>query len=289
LAVLFSLTAFGFEPEEYAPLAVHAEHEGFDTLWLGDHVISPVGYASDYPYSATGGHGHAVETPIVDVWVAIGHLAALTTRLRLATGVLVAPLRNPFFTARAAASAQALSNGRVLLGLGAGWLREEFDAVGVPFTKRGRRLEETVSVLRKLWTGQVVQHDGDLIRFGEVQFVPRPAPSIPIMLGGLSPAALQRTARCADGWYGPVCSLNESIAARKVITSARTALGRTTPFSFHVRLTTPVEREDIVRYLEAGFDQLVVTGAKLAPRDAPIAEKLSALSRCAQIFREATG
>lgn len=285
----YSLSAFGLAPREYADLARRAEAEGFDTVWLGDHLISPVDYASRYPYAPPGGSGHAVDTPILDVWVSIGQLAAVTSRLRLATGVLVAPLRSPFVIARAAASAQVVSAGRMVLGLGAGWLREEFDAVGVSFDDRGRRLEETVAVLRKLWTGEVVGHTGAFFRFGDVRFVPRPERAIPIVLGGLSRAALLRAARCGDGWYGPVCTLAESVEARRTIEAERARLGRTGPFSFDVRVEEPLSRDRVLRYLDAGFDGLVVTGARLAPREAPPGERLDAASRAAEIFRAADG
>ena len=150
MTLRFSLTAFGFHPHEYVPVAQAAEREGFEAIWLGDHLISPVGYGSDYPYSPTGGPGHAVDTPMLDVWVNAAHIAAHTTTLRIGSGVLVLPLRNPFVTARAVASAQLLSGGRILLGVGTGGLREEFEAVGEEFDGRGRRTDETIGILRRL-------------------------------------------------------------------------------------------------------------------------------------------
>jgi probable F420-dependent oxidoreductase len=284
----YSLTAFGFEAGEYAPLAVRAEQEGFDTIWLGDHLITPAGYRSDYPYSPTGGPGHALDTPILDVWVNLGQLAARTSTLRLATGVLIAPLRSPVATARAAASAQLVSDGRIVLGLGAGWLREEFDAVGVPFAERGRRLEETIEILRLLWTGEPVRHDGAIFRFDEVLLVPKPEPAIPIVLGGLSDPACRRAARLCDGWYGPACSLAETSAARDRVNAERAAAGRgDRPFSFHARVELPLDRDRVLRYLDAGFDDLVVTGAKLVDRRRPLRDKLDALARAGEAFRSA--
>ena len=283
-----SLTAFGFRAEEYVPLARAAEREGFEVLWLGDHLISPATYSSDYPYAPGGcGPGHAVETPMLDVWVNVGHLAAATTTLRLASGVLVLPLRNPFVTARAAATAQLLSGGRVLLGVGSGWLREEFDAVGEPFDGRGRRTDEAIDVLRKLWSGEVVDHDGEAYRFGPVRFVPAPEPPIPIVVGGVSKAAIRRAAHRGDGWFGPAVPLAQAVAARDAIAAERTAAGRDGPFATWARVGVPVDRDEVLRFADAGFDRLVVTGAKLAHQHAPLQAKLDAFARAAETLRSA--
>jgi probable F420-dependent oxidoreductase len=283
----YSLTAFGLRPEEYAPITAHAEQEGFDTIWLGDHLITPVGYRSTYPYATTAGPGHPVETPLLDVWVNIGNLAAHTSKIRLASGVVILPLRHPFVTARAAASAQLLSGGRVLLGAGAGWLQEEFDALGEPFDERGARLEEAIEILRAIWSGGPVQHDGPAYRFGKVEFVPRPEPPIPILLGGLSKPALRRAARLGDGWYGPACSLDESLAARRAIEAERAAHGLTEPYVYYVRVAPPLNASVVRAYLDAGFDQLVVATAKLADTKLLLGEKLDAISRAGEAFREA--
>jgi probable F420-dependent oxidoreductase len=282
----FSLTAFGLEIGEYAPLALAAEREGFDTLWLGDHLISPVGYESTYPYSPTGGPGHAVETPMLDVWVNIGNLACATTTIKLATGVLVLPLRNPFVTARAAASAQALSGGRLTLGVGSGWLREEFEAVGERFESRGARTDELIGILRRLWSGAPVSHEGESYRFGPVRLVPRPEPAIPIVVGGLSRPAIRRAARLGDGWFGPACPLEQAVAARDAILAERRTLGLDgRPFAVSARIELPVERDRVLRFFEAGFDHLVITGAKLAVRSEPLSARLDALARAAEILR----
>ena len=156
---------------------------------------------------------------MLDVWVNAAHLAAHTTTLKIGSGVLVLPLRSPFVTARAVASAQLLSGGRILLGVGTGWLREEFDAVGEDFDGRGRRTDEAIGILRRLWSGEVVEHDGESYSFGPVQFVPAVDPP-PVVVGGTSKPALRRAARLGDGWYGPSVPLEQSVAARDAIDEA---------------------------------------------------------------------
>ena len=288
MTVLPSLTAFGFRPEEYVPLARAAEREGFEALWLGDHLISPAAYSSDYPYAPGGrGPGHAVETPMLDVFVNIGHLAAATTTLKLASGVLVLPLRSPFVVARAAATAQVLSGGRLLVGVGSGWLREEFEAVGEPFGGRGRRTDEAIGVLRKLWSGEVVEHVGEAYRFGPVRFVPPPEPPIPIVVGGLSKAAIRRAAHLGDGWFGPAVPLERAVAARDAIAAERAAAGRDDPFTSWARIGVPVDRDEVRRFLDAGFERLVIRGAKLADPETPLQAKLDALARAAETLRAA--
>jgi probable F420-dependent oxidoreductase len=286
LTLRFSLTAFGFHPHEYVPLAQAGEREGFEAIWLGDHLISPVGYASDYPYSPTGGPGHAVDTPMLDVWVNAAHLAAHTTTLKIGSGVLVLPLRSPFVTARAVASAQLLSGGRILLGVGTGWLREEFDAVGEDFDGRGRRTDEAIGILRSLWSGEVVEHDGESFSFGPVQFVPAVEPP-PVVVGGTSKPALRRAARLGDGWYGPSVPLEQSVAARDAIAKHRAELGRDGEFAYWARAPLPLERDEVLRFREAGFDRVAITGASLTGRDAPTQAKLDALARAAETLRSA--
>jgi probable F420-dependent oxidoreductase len=191
--------------------------------------------------------------------VTIGHIAGLTSRIRLATGVYVLPLRNPFVAAKAIATAQELSDGRVLLGIGTGWMKEEFDAVGEAFDGRGSRTDEMIEILGKLWTGKPVSHSGRWYSFSEVQMSPAP-PSLPrIVVGGVSRPALARAARMAGAWYGPSCTLEESAAYRKEILRLMDAAGRdSTGFEFHARLNDAVSEESVSRAASLGFEHLVI-------------------------------
>lgn len=254
----FSLTLFGLPIDHYAPVAAAAETAGYDAVWLADHLVTPTSRSSAYPYTSSGDPGYTAETPIADVWVNAGSIATSTSRLRIGTGVYILPLRPVLVTARAAATVQALSGGRLLFGVGTGWLRDEFDAMGTSFERRGRRTDESIDALRRLWTGRPVALDGEQVRFAEIQVSPAAEPSIPVIVGGITPPAIRRAGAVGDGWYGPACTLEESIAAREQIERERTRAGRNGEFSYHVRLVGPLDQANVNRYLDAGFQDLVV-------------------------------
>ena len=261
-----SLNLFGIPMEGYAPLAVAAERSGYDAVWLSDHLVTPLEYAATYPYSSTGRPGYDGRTPLADVWATLGYLAAATHRIRLGTGVYILPLRNPFVTARAAATVQQLSGGRLLLGVGAGWMREEFDAVGESVEDRGARLDEIVAVMRELWTGEPVAHDGAHYRFDAVQLSPAAEPAPPVIVGGLTPPALRRAARIGDGWFAPASTLDEVVAAREAIDAERRSLGRDhLPFRIWVRLRDPWNASERNSFRSAGFDDVTVFPRQLTP------------------------
>ena len=140
--------------EEVVGLARLAEDSGFESVWTFEHVVVPLEYESKYPYDASGKMGAAPETPFVDPLIALTAAAAGTKTIRLGTGVNILPQANPLFLAKQAASLDALSGGRLLLGLGIGWLREEFDAMGVPFERRGARFDDYVAAMRKVWSAR---------------------------------------------------------------------------------------------------------------------------------------
>jgi probable F420-dependent oxidoreductase len=263
--VRLSLTVFGLPLQSYAAVAQAAERGGSDAIWLADHLVTPVEYASVYPYNPSGRPGYDVHTPLADVWATLGQLTAVTSRIRLGTGVYILPLRNPFITARAAATVQTLSGGRFMLGIGSGWLREEYDAVGEDFDSRGVRMNEIVAVIRQLWTGEAVAHRGEHYAFEAVQMTPAPEPAPPIVVGGLTPPALRRAARIGDGWFGPNAPLEETIAARDVIDAERRRLGRDPlPFRYYVRVADPWDDAELASFAAAGFDDVVVFPGQLA-------------------------
>jgi probable F420-dependent oxidoreductase len=263
-ATRVSLQVFGLEPTTYAEVAIAADREGFDTLWLAEHVVTPLEITTPYPYHPSGSAGYTSETPLVDVLVAAAHLAGLTERIRLASGVLILPLRHPVLAARAIATLQSMSNGRFALGVGAGWLREEFDVIDASFERRGARMDEMVEIMRKLWTGEPVEHAGEFYRFEPVQLSP-PIDAPPVYFGGSTGPALRRTARLGDGWYGPACDLEASLAVREQIDALRHEEGRDRAFDFAVRLDGPLESGTVARYRDAGFDHVVVGLSQVAP------------------------
>jgi probable F420-dependent oxidoreductase len=183
-------------------VATTAERAGFATLWSGEHVVMVDESASRYPYSDDGRIAVPAQADWLDPLIGLSFVAAATSTIRIATGVLLLPEHNPVLVAKQAASLDRLSGGRFTLGVGIGWSREEFDALGVPFERRGARTEEYVEAIRTLWRDDPATFDGDYVAFTDVRVNPKPVARIPIILGGNSDAALRRIASLGDGWYG---------------------------------------------------------------------------------------
>jgi probable F420-dependent oxidoreductase len=202
-------------PSHYLALARAAEVAGFAAVAVSDHVVHPRKIATPYPYTADGAPRWPPFTAWPDPWVSIGAMAAVTQRLRFLTSIYVLPLRNPFVVAKAVATAAVLSEGRVTLGVGAGWMREEFALLEQPFEGRGRRMDEMMELLRKLWAGGFVEHRGEFYDFEPLEMSPAPG-EVPIWVGGLSDAALRRAACRGDGWISDLHTLEElrGIAAK---------------------------------------------------------------------------
>ncbi len=201
--IMFANTGHGASPAGATAVAEAAEAGGFDTIWTVEHVVVPSGYESPYPYDASGKMaGGAEEFDLPDPLVWLTWAAAKTSRIRLATGILILPQRNPVVTAKELATLDHLSGGRLSVGVGAGWLAEEFDALGVPFDDRGRRLDEYVAVMRALWSGDKTSFDGEYLQFTDCISRPRPAQdTIPIVVGGDSAPAARRAGRIGDGYF----------------------------------------------------------------------------------------
>jgi len=193
-----------FSPaSHFCAMARAAEEHGWDAVAISDHVAHPERIESPYPYTHDGAIRWDEHTAWPDPWVSIGAMAAVTTRLRFLTNIYVLALRNPFLAAKAVATAAALSDDRVALGVGVGWCREEFELSGQEFAARGKRTDEMIEVLRKLWSGGFVEHHGRFYDFGRVRTLPVPGAPVPIYGGGLSEPALRRAARL-DGWVSDI-------------------------------------------------------------------------------------
>lgn len=239
------------EPEQLPGIARAAEEAGFHGVLLSDHLFFPGRLESRYPYSEDGRPGFDGRTPFPEPWTTISALAAHTRRLHFGTMVYILPLRHPLEVAKLVGTAALLAGGRVMLGCGAGWIREEFDAVGSDFRTRGRRMNEIIPLLRKLWTGEMVEHRGEHYRLGPLQMSPPPPAPVPIYVGGLSPAALRRAASLGDGWIGTGQSPEEAAEILSLLRTLRHEAGRDIdPFDAIVPLTTPPE-PDTLRRLEA--------------------------------------
>ena len=187
------------------PMAQHAEEAGLESVWTFEHAIIPVEYESRYPYARSGKMGAAPETWFIDPLVSLAAVAGATSSIRLGTGVNILPQTNPLLFAKQAASIDVVSKGRLMLGLGVGWLEEEFKAMGTPFGRRGRRFTDYVEGMKKVWSGDVVEHKSEFLDWSGFKSYPLPhqRPHPPLIFGGTSKPALRRTARQADGWFAP--------------------------------------------------------------------------------------
>jgi probable F420-dependent oxidoreductase len=206
------------DPTHYLPLARTADACGWDGVVLSDHLVHIEKIASPYPYHESGERPWQASDPYPDVWVSIGAMAALTQRLHFYQGVHIVPLRDPFSLAKAIGTAALLSGNRVNLGFGLGWMREEFELIGANFDDRAARSEELLALMRKLWSGEMIEHHGRFYDVPRVQMSPGITAPIPVYVGGRSPAALRRVARIGDGWIPDILSLDEiraGIAAPK--------------------------------------------------------------------------
>lgn len=179
-----------------------AEVAGFDSVWTVEHVLYPEGYTSTYPYSPSGKMPGGADSPIPDPLIWLSFIAATTTELKLATGILILPQRSAAITAKECSTLDQLSEGRHILGIGSGWLEEEFDALGVSFADRGQRTDEYIEVMRALWTQDLVTHDGDFVKFEQVASNPKPFNgTVPIHVGGHSKRAARRAGQLGDGFF----------------------------------------------------------------------------------------
>ena len=200
------------EPEAAVAFARAAEAAGFESIWTVEHVVVPAGYRSAYPYSSSGRMPGPEDAALPDPLIWLAYLASATTTLRLATGVLILPQRNPVVLAKELATLDHLSGGRLLLGIGSGWLREEFDAIGVPFGERGARTDDAVAALRALWQQPEATSHGRFHRFERCIVRPRPAQgTIPVHVGGHTEVAARRAGRLGDGFF-PATGSHERLA-----------------------------------------------------------------------------
>ena len=200
--IAFANTGSFTAPRQAATLAQMAEAAGFESIWAVDHVVVPGGYRSRYPYNPTGRIPSGEDTPFPDPLIWLAYIAHATSTLRLGTAILIVPQRNPLILAKELATLDHLSGGRVILGAGVGWLKEEFEALGVPFEGRGHRSEEAIAAMRALWSQERASYEGSTISFHDCYLRPQPPNgSIPVHVGGHSEAAARRAGRIGDGYF----------------------------------------------------------------------------------------
>lgn len=241
-------------PEVAARVAQAAEAAGFDSVWTGEHVVLPDPQAPPSPAPP--------ETQMLDPAAALAFLAGCTKTLRLATGIIILPQRNPLVLAKELASVDVLSGGRLIFGLGAGYLKPEFDALGAPFADRGARTSEAIEVLRTLWTQDRPSFDGRFWSFSGIQAHPRPVqqPHPPIVVGGHSPPAYRRAVAQGDGWYGFALDRDAAAASLEGLRKAAKDVERPSQRrSLEISVTPSVrlDADTVNRYADLGVDRLV--------------------------------
>jgi probable F420-dependent oxidoreductase len=284
------LTAYDVHAVELVDLAAAADEAGFSSLWLGEHVVLPIGYAAEHPTKVQPGEQHhtgpivSPDTELVDPLVQFGAVAALTDRIGLATGIFILPLRHPLAVARSACTVQELAAGRFRFGLGFGWLEEEFRVLDVPFEQRVTRFEEGIEVLRAAWRGGEVRFEGRHFSISGVQVTNR-VTHIPLMLGGNSARALRRAARLGDGWFSSgTPPYDESLRLRDELQRLRADSERADePFDLVFRMEG-ADPGTARRYEDAGFDEVLIWTDQVWPSKGSLAEKRAAMFSAAEGF-----
>jgi probable F420-dependent oxidoreductase len=251
----FGLFAINFgacaDPDIQRRVAVAAEEAGFDSLWTGEHVAMPI---HDNPVPAPA------ETPFLDSIVALTRVAAVTERIRLGTGVLVLPHHNPVLLAKALASLDVVSGGRLIAGFAGGYVEQEFRALGIPFRRRGPITDDSIAAIRALWTQELPRHDGRFARFHDIRFEPKPIqrPHPPIIIGGQVAAALARAAREGDGWYGFGLSVAQTRPIVAELRRLRAGTARAAdPLEISLTTFEPLDDALVAAAERAGIDRLI--------------------------------
>jgi probable F420-dependent oxidoreductase len=253
------------------------EELGIESVWTVEHHVMCVEYTSVYPYSRNGRSPFSADVVQPDPLIWLSYVAAATRRLRLATGILIVPFRNPVILAKTLASLDRISDGRLLLGIGVGWVREEAEALGVDFAGRGRRTDEYIEVMRTLWREPVASFHGEFVNFDGVVSEPRPAQpgGVPIIVGGHSEAAARRTGRLGNGFF-PLGVTPERLASlRRVMEETALEHGRD-PAQIEITCVGQPTAESAELWASQGVDRMV-----FFPREGD----LDALRRSLEVFR----
>jgi probable F420-dependent oxidoreductase len=250
------------DPARAVELLQAAEAAGFESAWTVEHTVVPAGYRSAYPYSSDGKMAGGVDTfPLPDPLIWLAYVAAATTRIKLATGILILPQHNPVVIAKQVATLDHLSGGRALLGIGVGWLKEEFDALGASFDDRGDRTDEYVHALRALWQQDKPSFHGETVNFDGAYCRPQPVNgTVPIIVGGHSKAAARRAGRLGDGFFPA-----RGAAPELINLARRTAEDyERDPHAIEVTTSVPASLDDIAQLAALGVDRVLVPVTPMA-------------------------
>jgi probable F420-dependent oxidoreductase len=286
---LFLPTASPFATAEWLhEVASEVEARGVHTVWVPEHVVQFDDYESRYPYSPDGKIPIPSTSGMLEPFTTLAFLAAATSTVRLGTAICLLAQRNPVYAAKEVSNLDWLSGGRVDLGVGIGWLREEYEAVGVPWARRGQRTEECISVLRSLWCDEVSSFEGEIVSLPACSMNPKPVqqPHPPVHIGGESDAAINRAARIGQGWHSFGRLPADVPAALARLDAELDRAGRSRS-GFQVTVSPymhPLTPEMVDQYVETGIDQLSVMLVAFTPAD--VAPQLDLLEPC---FERARG
>ncbi|OBC11118.1 LLM class F420-dependent oxidoreductase [Mycobacterium sp. 852013-50091_SCH5140682] len=272
--------ATGFlDTSELVEIAKAADDLGYDGMGIPDHIVNLETLSTPYPYTRDGQRRWQPFTHWPDPWVLVGALAQATTRLKFVTTVYIPAMRDPYAAAKAIGTAAFLAGGRLELGVGVGWCRDEFDLVGQPFERRGRRTDEMLTLMRELWAPGWTEFSGEFYTTPRLEMEPSP-PHIPIYVGGLSEVALRRAAR-NDGWIGDLISTERALASVARIRELRAESGLAMDdFTVITALTDAVKMTDYERAEAGGITHiLTMPWAFYTGLDCTLAEKIDGLKR----------
>ena len=255
----FVLTLSFIQLEDLCEIAQVAEAHGWNGIAVPDHVVNPDQIEAQYPYGESSDRMWTHETPWADVWVSTAMMAGVTERMEFVQCVHVLPMRDPFQVAKAVGTLAVMSNHRVHLGIGLGWMHDEFEILGASFERRGARTDEMVEVMRKLWTGKLVEHHGEFYDFGPLVMAPGVGREVPIVVGGVSDAALRRTARLDAGWYPAYLPIDGVRSGVERIRALRSERGLAGDFSVFTSCTDATDLDGYRRSEEAGVTHLTAT------------------------------
>jgi probable F420-dependent oxidoreductase len=241
-------------PDEMLELVPVAEEAGFEGIMLADHVFAPEEFSSRYPYDESGEPPFDGTTPFPEAFATISALAQSTTTLRFLTNVYILPLRHPIEIAKGVSTAAIFSNNRTVLGFGAGWLREEYEGLGVPFDGRGKRMDEQIPIIQRLLAGEIVEGDGEYYSFPRLQMSPLPTKKVPMWVGGMNRAALRRAGQFGDGWTGAGSTFDQTVELLTELNNQRARFKRADEaFDCLVPLVEELAPEKMQRLIELGM------------------------------------
>ena len=274
------------EVEQLPALARSAEELGFHGVCVPHRFVMPTQIDTAYPYTPDGKMFWPKDMPFPEPWVALAAMAACTERIRLASNIYLMGLQDPFTAARLVATASVLSKGRIVCGVSAGWLKEEFELAGVDFESRGKRLDELIEVVRKLWTGQPVSHEGEHFSCPELILSPAPQKPVPIWGGGASRPAMRRAANLCQGWLGLWYKPEQAVQAMQRLNELREASGRADePFEALIGLMAPPKPEILETLSASGITGIIASPFPMEdPNMAALQAKQAAMKGYADRF-----